>query len=68
MAVKAALASALIIGPFAVKDSVTDFDHDALKGEADVEPAPKKKIGDHEWKAASVPPDDFMVFGTAELP
>src|SRR5262245_7612760 len=58
----------LVLGPFAVKDSVADFDQDLSKGEADVEPAAKDKFGDLAWKQTSVPPDDVMVFGTAELP
>ncbi len=58
----------LVIGPFAVSDSVKDFDQDTLAGEASVEPFAGEKRNDREWKLATVPPDDIMVFGTAELP
>src|SRR5262249_26263014 len=58
----------LVLGPFALKDSVADFDRDLLGGEADAQPTLRQKVGELTWAAASVPPDDFMVFGTAELP
>jgi outer membrane protein assembly factor BamB len=58
----------LVIGPFSVKDSVRDFDQECLEGEATVEPAAGEKVGDRTWTAATVPPDDIMVFGTALLP
>src|SRR5262245_20899819 len=57
-----------VLGPFAVADSVRDFDKDVLGGEATAEPSVGQKVTGREWKAASVPPDDIMVFGTAELP
>jgi outer membrane protein assembly factor BamB len=57
----------LVVGPFAVKDAIQDFDQDPLKGEAEVQPTSGDKVGEREWKPASVPPDDIMVFGTAEL-
>src|SRR5262249_29687880 len=58
----------LVIGPFGVTDSVKEFDRDFLDGEATAEPAAGKKVGGATWTPASVPPDDIMVFGTAELP
>jgi outer membrane protein assembly factor BamB len=58
----------LVAGPFAVENSVKDFDRDFLGGEAAVEPSAGAKAGDAAWKAASGPPDDITVFGTAELP
>lgn len=56
----------LVVGPFAVEDSVKDFDRDFLSGIND--PTEDAKVGDVKWMKASVPPDDIMVFGTAELP
>ncbi len=56
----------LVVGPFAVEDSVKYFDQDFLGGIND--PAEGDKVRDMEWKTATVPPDDIMVFGTAELP
>src|SRR5262245_16772924 len=58
----------LVAGPFAVGDSVKDFDRDFLGDEANAKPAPGAKAGTAAWKPATVPPDDIMVFGTAELP
>jgi outer membrane protein assembly factor BamB len=58
----------LVVGPFAVTDSVKDFDRDFLERETTVEPAEGRKVGVAAWKRATVPPDDIMVFGTAELP
>lgn len=68
LVLKGLLREWLILGPFAVGDSVKDFDQDLLGGEAAVEPTTGTKTAEREWKAAAVPPDDFMVFGTAELP
>jgi outer membrane protein assembly factor BamB len=58
----------LVLGPFAVAESEKDFDRDPLGGETTVEPAEGDKVADRSWQRATVPPDDFMVFGTAELP
>jgi outer membrane protein assembly factor BamB len=58
----------LVLGPFAVKDSVRDFDEEALKDESAVEPTTGEKVGDRTWTAATVPADDIMVFGEAKLP
>jgi hypothetical protein len=58
----------LVLGPFSVKDSVSDFDQDRVKGEADLQPTVNEKVGDLTWTRVSIPPDDIMVFGTAELP
>src|SRR5262249_10404534 len=55
----------LVIGPFAVADSVQDFDKDFLGGEATVEASVGDKAADRVWQLATVPPDDPMVFGTA---
>jgi hypothetical protein len=57
----------LVLGPIPVKDAVKDFDSDALQAEM-AEPAAGRKVGGLTWTRASVPPDDIMVFGTAELP
>lgn len=66
--VKGLLCDWLVLGPFAVEDSVKDFDRDFLDGEGRIEPALGDKTAGKEWKTATVPPDDFMVFGTAEMP
>ena len=58
----------LVIGPFAVSDSVQEFDKDFLRGEAAVDPSPGDKSADRVWQRATVPPDDPMVFGNADLP
>lgn len=58
----------LVIGPFAVEDSVADFDRDLLGHEAEMSPRPGQEIAGKTWQSATVPADDFMVFGTAELP
>ena len=58
----------LVLGPFPVEDSDRDFDRDPLGGEAAVQPAVGDTLADRSWQRATVPPDDFMVFGTAELP
>jgi outer membrane protein assembly factor BamB len=47
---------------------VRDFDRDFLGSETAVEPAAGQKVGDRVWTAATVPPDDIMVFGTAQMP
>src|SRR5262249_4091474 len=41
---------------------------DALGGEVAVEPSAGEKGGGRQWAPATAPPDDPMVFGTAELP
>lgn len=58
----------LVIGPFAVEDSVKNFDHDALDGEAMPEPTEGKKVGELAWTTVTGLADDITVFGTAELP
>jgi outer membrane protein assembly factor BamB len=58
----------LVAGPFAVGDSIKDFDQDLLAGETTVEPAAGGKAGDQVWKKIQGPRDDIMVFGTAEVP
>lgn len=58
----------LVIGPFAVQALPQRFDDDLLHDEATVEAVAGQKVGDLAWKPATVPPDDIMVFGTAELP
>jgi len=57
----------LLIGPFAVDDSIKDFDRDHLGGEEKVEPNAGDKVGERVWTAVAATPDDIMVFGTAEL-
>jgi outer membrane protein assembly factor BamB len=64
---KGALRDWLLLGPFAVEDSIRDFDKDVLRGEADVEPSAGVRNADREWKPATTPADDIWVFGTAEL-
>src|SRR5262249_44476159 len=64
---KGQLRNWLVLGPFAVKDSVRDFDQESLKGEGAVEPS-SEKVGDLAWKSAAAPADDITVFGAAELP
>lgn len=58
----------LVVGPFAVKDSVTDFDADQFSGEANVSPSAGQKVAERTWTAATATADDPTVFGTAELP
>src|SRR5207244_862117 len=58
----------LVLGPFAVKDSVRDLDQECVKGEANLEPSLVVKVDELTWKTASVPADDVTVFSTAELP
>jgi outer membrane protein assembly factor BamB len=58
----------LIIGPFAVTNSVDELDKDLLAGEADAAPAAGDEVGELAWQAAQTPADDPMEFGTAELP
>src|SRR6185437_12981694 len=58
----------LVVGPYAVADSMKDFDRDFLGSEAAVKPVEGDKVGGAAWKTATVPPDDIMVFGTAEMP
>ncbi len=68
LVVKGLVRDWLIVGPFAVENSVKDFDRDLLDGEATVEPTDGKKVGDVAWKTATATVDDITVFGTAELP
>jgi outer membrane protein assembly factor BamB len=68
LVVKGLVREWLVAGPFAVEDSEKDFDRDFLDGETTVEPAAGRGAGDAAWKPAAAPPDDIMVFGTAELP
>lgn len=58
----------LVLGPFPVADSTKDFDRDVLNGEANVEPSNGQQLAAKTWTPVAVPPDDIMVFGTAELP
>jgi outer membrane protein assembly factor BamB len=58
----------LVVGPFAVTDSASDLDKDLLGGESAIEPAAGETVAGQAWQRATVPPDDLMVFGTAELP
>lgn len=66
--VKGLMRNWLVLGPFAVEDSSKDFDKDFIGNEGTIEPSLGTKTAEKEWKAATVPPDDIMVFGTAELP
>lgn len=59
----------LVLGPFPVTNSATDFDQDPLGGETAVQPCAGEKCAGHEWTLANlVAVDDPMVFGTAEMP
>lgn len=62
----------LVLGPFPMEDSVRDFDHDVIGGEAMFEPlldpSVREKFRARVWQPATVPADDIMVFGTAEMP
>lgn len=59
----------LVLGPFQVTNSVTEFDNDLLDGEAAVQPTTDDKQADRTWKSAKlVAIDDPNVFGTAEAP
>jgi outer membrane protein assembly factor BamB len=58
----------LVIGPFAVKDSVRDFNEAQLAGETEVKPSAGDKVGSLAWKPLSAQLDDRWVFGTAVLP
>jgi len=58
----------LVLGPFGVKDSVTELDRDFLDGERTVEPAAGEKLGGLGWSPLEVAADDIMVFGAAEPP
>jgi hypothetical protein len=58
----------LVLGAFAVEDSVKDFDKDLLGGEAEVMPSAGDKSAGLEWKPVAAPPDNIWVFGAAELP
>ena len=58
----------LVTGPFAVGDSDKNFDDEALRGEASIEPSAGDQVAEHEWKPLASPADDPMVFGTAEVP
>jgi outer membrane protein assembly factor BamB len=58
----------LVLGPFSVADSVKDLDKDFLRGEANVQPSVGGQTAERTWQPATVPPDDIMAFGTAEMP
>ena len=62
----------LVIGPFPVGDSLHNFDDVPLGDESVIEPsAGTARTGDtlnRNWQRVTVPPDDPMAFGTAELP
>lgn len=58
----------LMIGPFAVKDSVRDFDEAQLANEATVQPIAGDRVGPLTWKALTAQLDDRWVFGTPALP
>lgn len=58
----------LVIGPFAVKDSVHDFNEAQLPDEAAVKPAAGDKVGALAWKPLTAQLDDRWVFGTPALP
>ncbi|MBM4068195.1 MAG: hypothetical protein FJ271_04540 [Planctomycetes bacterium] len=57
----------LVAGPFSVVDSVKDFDRE-LHDVSSISPAPGAKLGTATWKPATVPAEDIMIFGNAELP
>jgi len=69
---KGLLCDWMVIGPFAVGDSVQNFADAPLGEESAIEPLVGSTQSDagpnRMWRRAAVPPDDPMVFGTAELP
>ncbi len=68
LVVKGLIPEWLAIGPFAVADSVKDFDRDHLGGEVTIEPVADEKSAEQVWKSLIAPKDDMHVFGTAEMP
>jgi outer membrane protein assembly factor BamB len=58
----------LVLGPFAVKDSVRDFDQAQLADETTLRPSGGDKLGALAWKPLTATLDDRWVFGTAVLP
>jgi outer membrane protein assembly factor BamB len=58
----------LIIGPFPVKDSVTDLDKEQLADEPNIQPAENDKAGALVWKKLTAEIDDPFAFGPATPP
>jgi outer membrane protein assembly factor BamB len=58
----------LVLGPFAVKDSVRDFNEAQLADEAAAKPAAGDKVGDLAWKPLAARLDDRWEFGSPALP
>lgn len=58
----------LVLGPFAVKDSVADFDKAQLVDEAGAQPAEGDKVGERVWTKLKANLDDPFAFGPAGAP
>jgi outer membrane protein assembly factor BamB len=58
----------LVLGPFAMKDSVQDFDSAPLTDEAGAQPAEGNKVGDLTWNKLAAELDDPFAFGPAVAP
>jgi hypothetical protein len=58
----------LVLGPFAVNDSVADLDGPQLADETGVRPAAGDKVGELTWKKLSAAVDDPFAFGPATPP
>jgi outer membrane protein assembly factor BamB len=58
----------LVLGPFAVKDSVRDFNEAQLADEAAAKPAAGDKVGSLAWKPLAAQLDDRWAFGSPALP
>ena len=58
----------LVIGPFAVADSVKDFDKEQIPGEAELRPNFGDKVGDLAWRRLEIKKQpDYIYWGTALL-
>ncbi len=58
----------LTLGPFAVRDSIANFDDDLLAGEATATPSAGDRTADQTWQPLAAAPDDPFVFGTVAMP
>lgn len=59
----------LVLGPFAVGDSIAELDRDPLDGESSAAPSRGERLADRVWTVAALNAiDDATVFGTAAAP
>lgn len=65
---KGLIAEWLVLGPFAVTDSVEKFDEDLLGGEAKASPSAGEQTKELAWRHIAGKLDDPMEFGAAGLP